>query len=115
MHTAGEPAMTFRRKYFKTAGLIGAAALMMTSVSVAAEQAVYRFDLPAQPLMDSLRAIAQQTGSNVLFQSRDLSGINAIELKGELTAAEAIERLLVGTKLQTQRTTPTTVIVQPIA
>src|SRR2546427_3364973 len=33
------------------------------------------------------------------------------ELKGELTASQAIDRVLAGTKLQAQRTTPTTVIV----
>lgn len=82
-------------------------------VSFADEQPSYRFDLPEQPLADALRAIARQTGANVLFESSDLDGIRVAQLKGQLTASEAIERLLAGTRLRARRTTPSTVIVQP--
>lgn len=87
--------------------------LLAHNASVASEQPTYSFDLPAQPLADALRAVARQTGANVLFEAKDLSGIQVPELKGQLTAAEAIARLLAGTQLQSHRTTPTTVIVQP--
>src|SRR5262245_41473222 len=107
--------MRFRVSCLLATGLLGVAVAMVAPPSSAEEQATYRFDLPAQPLMDSLRAIARQTGSNVLFQSKDLRGITVPELKGQLTVAEAIERVLSGTKLQAERTTPTTVVVQPIA
>lgn len=80
---------------------------------VAYRQATYQFELPEQPLAQTLRAIARQTGMNILFESKDLRDIRAASLRAELTTEEAIERVLAGTALQAQRTTPTTVIVQP--
>src|SRR5687767_945545 len=106
--------MSFRFKISLAVVLWGSAIAMAAPASYAAEQATYRFDLPAQPLADALRAIARQTGANVLFESKDLNGIRVPELKGQLTASEAIERVLKGTQLQAERTTPTTVIVQPV-
>ena len=59
----------------EAAWLLGAATAIAQPVASAEEQAVYRFDLPAQPLAEALRAIARQTGINVLFESKNLSGI----------------------------------------
>ncbi len=107
--------MSFRFKALFVAAVLGALAALATSGAHAEEQATYRFDLPAQPLADALRAIARQTGANVLFASKDLQGVTAPALRAQLTASEAIERVLAGTKLQAERTTPTTVIVQPVS
>lgn len=104
-----------RIKPWVAAGILGAAIAIAAPAASAEEETLYRFDLPAQPLAEALRAIARQTGANVLFESKDLSGIQTKELKGQLTTSEAIERVLEGTKLEAQRTAPTTVIVQPTA
>lgn len=80
--------------------------------ALAQDQATYHFDLPEQSLAQALRAIARQTGANILFESKDLNGIKAHALRERLTLAEAVEKVLVGTKLQAERTTPTTIIVQ---
>lgn len=61
------------------------AAMMTLPVVHAEELATYRFDLPAQPLAEALRAIARQTGRNVLFASKDLRGIQVPALAGQLT------------------------------
>jgi iron complex outermembrane recepter protein len=82
--------------------------------ALAQAQATYRFDLPEQPLADSLRAIAAKTGTNILFDSRDVKNIKAASLHDELAINDAIERVLAGTRLGTESTTPTTVIVRPI-
>ncbi len=95
---------------FATLGVIAALSAPHT---YAQEQATYLFDLPEQPLAESLRAIARQTGANVLFESKDLKDIKAPAVRAQLTTAAAIERVLAGTPLRAQRTTPTTVIVQP--
>jgi iron complex outermembrane receptor protein len=79
------------------------------------EQSAYRFDLPEQPLAEALRAIARQTGTNVLFQSKDMLGIRSPVLRAEVTTDEAIRHVLSGTSLRAERTTPTTVIVQPVS
>lgn len=77
-------------------------------------QATYRFDLPEQLLADSLRAIAAKTGTNILFDSKDVKGVKAAALHATLTRNDAIKRLLAGTRLEAESTTPTTIIVQPI-
>jgi iron complex outermembrane recepter protein len=101
-------------RHFPTLGALCLMAVWATSAQ-AQDQATYQFDLPEQPLADALRSIARQTGANVLFESKDLKGIKAPALRAQLTTAEAIERMLVGTKLEALRTTPTTVVVQPSA
>jgi len=63
-------------------------------------QATAHFDLPAQPLADSLKAIANQTSTNVLFDLRLVEGMQARPLKADLTAEGAIERLLTGTGIR---------------
>jgi outer membrane receptor protein involved in Fe transport len=101
------------KKWF-AAGVLGVAVALATSLTFAKDQATYRFDLPAQSLAEALRAIARQTGANVLFESKDVKGIQAAELKGAWTAEEAIAKVLIGTRLEAEKTTPTTVIVQPV-
>lgn len=95
------------------AGVLSTPFAFMIPQAHAQTQAMYQFDLPEQPLADALRAIARQTGANVLFESKDLRGIRAPALQAQLTTAEAIERVLAGTDLQAERTTPTTVVIQP--
>src|SRR5690349_1685986 len=56
------------------------------------------FDLPAQPLADSLKAIANQTNTNVLFDLKLVEGVRAPSLKAQLTAEGAVEQLLTGTQ-----------------
>src|SRR5262249_42265393 len=61
-----------------------------------AQEAAY-FNLPAQPLADSLKAIANQTSTNVLFDLNSVAGINAPSLNAELTPEKAIAELIKGT------------------
>jgi len=59
----------------------------------------YRIDQPAQPLGESLRAIARQTGLSVLFDPGKVSGRTSKAVVGQLTAAEAINQALEGSGL----------------
>ena len=77
-------------------------------------QATHRFDLPEQPLADSLRAIASIVGANILFDSKDVKGRKAASVRAELSTDEAIKRVLMGTGLEAESTTPGTVIIRPI-
>lgn len=52
---------------------------------------------PAQPLAVSLSAVARQTGTSLLFDPAALDGRMGKPISGQLTAAEAIDRLLQGT------------------
>lgn len=87
------------------------ALIMATPLAHAAN---YQFDLPEQPLADSLRAIAANVGTNILFDSKDVKGVKAASLHAELSADEVIKRVLVGSGLQAETTTPGTVVIRLI-
>lgn len=61
----------------------------------------FRIDQPQQPLGESLRAIARQTGASVLFDPGKVSGRMSKAVSGQLTAAEAITLALEGSGLVT--------------
>ena len=64
-------------------------AILILTTGSASAQAVL-FTLPAQPLSDSLKAIAQQTGQNILFTPQAVAGFSAPELQGRMTGREAV-------------------------
>jgi iron complex outermembrane recepter protein len=74
-------------------------------------QATVRFNLPQQSLADSLRAVASQTNSNILFDKDTARGLLAKPLNAELTAEQAVARLLIGTGLTYQKPDDKTVII----
>lgn len=86
--------------------LAAAAALgpMATVPSAAYAQAVYTFSLPQQELGRSLRQLARQTGSNIVFEPALVRGRRAPALQGALSLDEAVRRLLSGSGLEARRT-----------
>lgn len=111
MHLSLRPVMVLSSLSLCIVAMLGTAPAY--SQPVQQHRAVYQFDIPQQPLPEALRAVARQTGLNVLFESKDLSGIVAPNLKAQLTAYEAIDRLLEGTGLSVTQSTPTTLLVRP--
>jgi iron complex outermembrane recepter protein len=87
-----------------------AAGLLAASLAQAQTTA---FDLPEQPLADSLRALAAQTHSNILFDRNLVAGISARRLKAELNLTQALEALLEGTGLTHQSSDDRTVLIVP--
>jgi iron complex outermembrane receptor protein len=61
--------------------------------------ATYRIDQPSQPLAESLRAIARQTGVSVLFDPSRVGDRMSRAVSGQLTAGEAITQALEGSGL----------------
>jgi iron complex outermembrane recepter protein len=78
-------------------------------------QTAYPFDLPAQPLAESLRAVGHQTTTNVMFEPRLVKGLDAPALRTQTTPAEAIRLLLAGTKLTALQTAADTILIQRIS
>jgi iron complex outermembrane recepter protein len=74
-------------------------------------QATTLFNLPAQPLSDSLRAIAAQTNSNILFDRKLVDGLNARPFRAELSIAGALAELLRDTELDYRRVDDQTVMI----
>jgi iron complex outermembrane receptor protein len=85
-----------RRRGF---GLMCAWALAATANVAQDLEAVMPFDLPAQPLADSLRAVGTQAGLNVLFDPPAVRDRIAPALRASLTSGQAFARLLVDTGL----------------
>ncbi len=59
----------------------------------------YAIHQPAQPLADALTAISRQTGRSLLFNPVLVDGRTARAISGQMSAEEAIARLLHGTGL----------------
>jgi outer membrane receptor protein involved in Fe transport len=69
-----------------------------------------RFDIPAQPLADSLRAVGSQTGTNILFDPSLVAGREAPALKADLTADQALSHLLADTGIRYEFLNESTVV-----
>jgi iron complex outermembrane receptor protein len=98
------------RKLFQGAGLRGhhfrdssVVALVLSCGLACAADAVhaarYHIDQPTQPLAESLRAIARQTGISVIFDPDKVGGRSAHAVSGQLTAEEAVAQALEGSDL----------------
>jgi outer membrane receptor protein involved in Fe transport len=82
-----------RAKFFASAGVL------VLTAGMALAQGV-NFSLPAQTLSASLKAVAQQTGQNILFTPQAVEGLSAPELHGQMSGRDAVDLLLKGTNLQ---------------
>jgi outer membrane receptor protein involved in Fe transport len=91
----------------------GAAGLALLASSAYAQNA--DFSLPAQPLSDSLMAIAKQTGESILFSPQALAGVDAKPLKGQMSARNAVKTLLKGTHLEAAPIGSDGLVIRPVA
>ncbi|WP_448197364.1 TonB-dependent siderophore receptor [Pseudomonas putida] len=64
-----------------------------------AEQAHYRIDLPAQPLDQSISALARQTGTRILFNTDAAHAVQAPALHQQLSVEQALRQLIAGSNL----------------
>jgi outer membrane receptor protein involved in Fe transport len=72
--------------------------------------AVPPFDIPAQPLADSLRAVGSQTHTNILFDPALVAGREAPTLKADLTTDQALSHLLADTGIRYEFLNESTVV-----
>jgi len=100
------------RLYRELFRCVTGAALFTAQIAFA--QATFQFDLPAQPLADSLRAVGRITHTNVLFDPPLVDGLRAPALKASLTPDQAFTRLLTGTPLKGKFLDDTTVTIARI-
>jgi outer membrane receptor protein involved in Fe transport len=74
-------------------------------------QMLVHFDLPAQPLGQSLNAIGTATNTNVGFTASQVAGLLAPPLKADLTVDGALTRVLVGTGLRPKHLDDHTILI----
>ncbi|WP_422086123.1 STN domain-containing protein [Variovorax sp.] len=67
-----------------------------------------KFDIPAQPLAAALQAFAQVTGQSVFFDGQLAAGLESAAVHGDLAPRDALQRLLVGTRLAARYADETT-------
>jgi outer membrane receptor protein involved in Fe transport len=74
-------------------------------------QMLVHFDLPAQPLAQSLNAIGTATNTDVGYRASLVAGLLAPPLKADLTVDGALTRVLVGTGLRPKHLDDHTILI----
>lgn len=78
-----------------------AAGVVLTClIPLAASAATRAFDIPAGDAAPALRLAAQQAGREIMFLAETVRDTRTAAVKGDLTAEEALRRMLAGTDLQ---------------
>lgn len=88
---------------------------LLVAPAAAYAQATYDFNLQAQPLADSLRAVGSRTGVNVAFDPADVRGRTAPALVGTYSIRDALTRLTAGSGLGLRVTSGGSYLVEPAA
>lgn len=88
-------------------------ALIATTPAVAAQQAVYSFDIPAQDLDKALARFGKTTRAQLVFDGRQVRGARSQAVRGTYSASEALERLLRGTGFGGRMTASGVFVIEP--
>ncbi|MDB5584734.1 MAG: TonB-dependent receptor [Bradyrhizobium sp.] len=83
--------------------LVCGAALAALTPQLASAQSRAVVHVGVQSLEQSLKDVARQTGTNILFTSAAVQGISGRAIDGTMSAEEAVKRLIAGTRLQVVR------------
>src|SRR5580658_11088054 len=89
------------------------AAMLWASAAAQSPSAVSvkNLSIPAEPLANALNDLAQQSGLQVMFASELVARLKSPEVKGTVTATEALQRLLMNTGLRYEFVNPHTVTI----
>ena len=91
---------------------VGAAMLWASAAAQSPSAAsVKNLSIPAEPLANALNDLAQQSGLQVMFASELVARLKSPEVKGSLTATEALQRLLTNTGLRYEFVNPHTITI----
>ncbi|MDB6087184.1 MAG: TonB-dependent receptor [Gammaproteobacteria bacterium] len=88
------------RIHYSSVALLVAAAFWYSECHA---QTLVHFDLPAQALARSLKAIGTASNTDVGFSANQVAGLTAPALKADLTVDDALMRVLVGSGLRPRR------------
>jgi iron complex outermembrane recepter protein len=93
---------------------VGAAVLWATASATAQTPSTgepRNLSIPAEPLANALNDLAEQSGLQVMFASELVARLQSPEVRGSLTAAEALRRLLGNTGLRFEFVNPHTIAI----
>jgi outer membrane receptor protein involved in Fe transport len=74
--------------------------ILQSGPSWAHAEAAADLSLPAMPLSEAIKRVAQQSGENILYMPQAVAGFNAPAVEGHMSARAAVGRLLQGTGLE---------------
>jgi iron complex outermembrane receptor protein len=77
---------------------VATASIALSGITVA--ESTRQFDVPAGDLASALELLSKQAGVEFMYSSEQVRGLKTAGVHGALTAAEAVGRLLEGTKLR---------------
>ncbi|RYY64385.1 MAG: TonB-dependent siderophore receptor, partial [Comamonadaceae bacterium] len=83
----------------RAATLRSAVAALCLACAAASAQTPVFVNLPAQPLAQSLGALARQSGVQILFVADVAQGVQAPAVQGTLDVQSALQRLVAGSGL----------------
>ena len=102
-----------RQMLMRSTALAGALSVALFAAGTAnAETKPITFDLPAQPLGESLRDFYRASGEQIVFSEDLVAGRTSAPLKGAYTADQALAMLLEGTNLTARRTSTGVVMIE---
>lgn len=82
-------------------GKLAAAALtLVMQATMAFAGPTAKLDIPAQPLSSALRALASQTGIQLVFTPETVGAAKSAAVKGEMSVEAALKQLLAGSELE---------------
>lgn len=90
-----------------------AAALLIGAPARAQEQAA-EVDVPADRLDRAIRLLSRQSGTSIGFHDSRLAALRVRPVRGTFNAAQALERMLLGTRLAARRVAPGTYLIEHI-
>jgi hypothetical protein len=74
-----------------------AALLWVASAALAQTEPVREFNVPPQSLEAALRQVAAESNLQILYDPKDVRGLNTQGVRGSMSPRQAIEKLLDGT------------------
>lgn len=87
--------------------------VMMTSAQ--ADDTLFKFDLPSQPLIQSLEQFQKTTGINIVYAPRELENYRSSAIQGQYTPRQAIRMLLAEHRLNAEFVSDSMIAVKPVA
>lgn len=94
--------------------IVGSVVALVLSLQLHAQTMKSEFDLPPQPLSESLKAVANSTDTNLVFDTDEVSQHMAPALKGVVTLEQALTVLLTGSGLQPRYLDDKTVVLDRV-
>jgi hypothetical protein len=103
---------TTRKSGVRAALVAGLALGALAAAQAARAQTAHRVHIPAGPLDAALITLADQTHEQLLYTPRLVAGRSAAAVDGELTAEQALARMIHAGDIVVSRTGPSTVVLR---